>query len=573
MTGGLLDFFVLEAGEYTEQLDGALARASGKAPDLDIFTRNARALRGSATMARVDGIAKVATGLERLGRGLRDGTLQWSPQLRAAIVASVEDVKILIRGARAWGAAEDARAAKATAELDTLAPAFSRRSVVTPMIAVGSGLWMAAETADIAHGLRKWVEQGGNADALGETIKKVRSLRGIAALADLQPIKDVIDAVDDAGKAIELGAAPSDQHRYLFKAAADVLREASDAVNAGKKPVTDSAAVSAFNAAASLLVAGSEDKEYVVPISALFPDGAGDNVIHAAPNPPTTPAQRFRMEVVSQAEHLRRLVADARKAGEGPARQRAGNELKSASRALQRTAESFGETQTARAVQGLVEAAAAMETRALDALDQLALALAAGTPVGGTPTPISTPAQPAAPPAAPRVSAPMPRVSVPTPRVSAPTPRVSAPTPIVAAPAPAAPTPVVTPAAASAAPPPMAAPPRVAPALAPTPYIGTASVSRATGAIVLGAPSGASLDKALQSGLEGLARLNDQPLAEPANVDEDDGVVPIQDLLYRGKAALTRAIAVGESIKSGKSAPDQGTLAELFDLLELATTE
>jgi hypothetical protein len=573
MTGGLLDFFVLEAGEYTEQLDGALARASGKAPDLDIFTRNARALRGSATMARVDGIAKVATGLERLGRGLRDGTLQWSPQLRAAIVASVEDVKILIRGARAWGAAEDARAAKATAELDTLAPAFSRRSVVTPMLAVGSGLWMAAETADIAHGLRKWVEQGGNADALGETIKKVRSLRGIAALADLQPIKDVIDAVDDAGKAIELGAAPSDQHRYLFKAAADVLREASDAVNAGKKPVTDSAAVSAFNAAASLLVAGSEDKEYVVPISALFPDGAGDNVIHAAPNPPTTPAQRFRMEVVSQAEHLRRLVADARTAGEGPARQRAGNELKSASRALQRTAESFGETQTARAVQGLVEAAAAMEARALDALDQLALALAAGTPVGGTPTPISTPAQPAAPPAAPRVSAPMPRVSVPTPRVSVPTPRVSVPTPIVAAPAPAAPTPVVTPAAASAAPPPMAAPPRAAPALAPTPYIGTASVSRATGAIVLGAPSGASLDKALQSGLEGLARLNDQPLAEPANVDEDDGVVPIQDLLYRGKAALTRAIAVGDSIKSGKSAPDQDTLAELFDLLELATTE
>jgi hypothetical protein len=124
-----------------------------------------------------------------------------------------------------------------------------------------------------------------------------------------------------------------------------------------------------------------------------------------------------------------------------------------------------------------------------------------------------------------------------------------------------------------APPAPMPAPPRAAPALAPTPYIGTASVSRATGAIVMNAPSGASLNQALQSGLEGLARLNDQPLAEPANVDEDDGVVPIQDLLYRGKAALTRAIEVGESIKSGNVAPDQDTLAELFDLLELATTE
>ena len=147
MSQGLLDFFVLEAGEYTEQLDGALAKAAGNAPDLDLFTRNARALLGSATMARVQGIATVATGLERLGRGLRDGSLKWSPQLRSAIVAAVDDVKILVRGARTWGTAEDQRATARAAELDTLAPAFQRRSVVTPMIAIGSGLWMAAETA------------------------------------------------------------------------------------------------------------------------------------------------------------------------------------------------------------------------------------------------------------------------------------------------------------------------------------------------------------------------------------------------------------------------------------------
>jgi hypothetical protein len=50
-------------------------------------------------------------------------------------------------------------------------------------------------------------------------------------------------------------------------------------------------------------------------------------------------------------------------------------------------------------------------------------------------------------------------------------------------------------------------------------------------------------------------------------------VVPIQDLLYRGKAALARAIVVGESIKVAGMAPDQDALAELFDLLELATSE
>lgn len=545
MGTGLLDFFALEAGEYTEQLDGALARAAGKAPDLDVFTRNARALRGSATMARVEGIAKVATGLERLGRGLRDGSLQWSPQLRAAIVAAVDDIKILVRAARTWGKPEDERAAARAAELDALAPAFQRRSVVTPMMAIGSGLWLASETADLAAALRRWVDQTGSVDALADTVKRVRSLRGIAALADLPPIKDVIDTVDDVAKMLELGAAPTDAHRYLFRTASDVLREASEAVQGGRKPATNTGMVAAFTAASSLLVAGSEDKDYVIPISALFHDGGADGIVHASPNPPTTPQERFRMEVVSQAEHLRRLVADARSASGGPLRQRAANDLRSAARALQRAAESFGEAGTARSVQALTEPAAALEVMALDALDRIAVALSSGQSVTGraappttaaAETPVATPlvteaASPSAEePAAPTLPA-QPAPDVPRPPAPTPAPHTS------------------------------------------TPYVGTHAVSRATGAIVMPAPTGPSLQHALESGLSGLARLNDEPLAEPENVDEDDGVVPIQDLVYRGKSALTRAIAVGESIKSGATTADQETLAELFDLLELAATE
>lgn len=97
-------------------------------------------------------------------------------------------------------------------------------------------------------------------------------------------------------------------------------------------------------------------------------------------------------------------------------------------------------------------------------------------------------------------------------------------------------------------------------------------MSRATGAIVMPAPTGAALQHALDSGLSGLARLNDEPLAEPQNV-EDDGVVPIQDLLYRGKAALARAREVGDNIKAAGLSPDADALAELFDLLELAASD
>src|ERR1700679_1276963 len=123
MNPGLLDFFVLEGSECVEQLDGLLARAASGVPDFDAFARNARALRGSATMAKVKGITEVANALERIVKGLRDGSIAWPPHVRGAIIATVDDLKILIRGVRAWGPAEDARAAARSKELNELAPA------------------------------------------------------------------------------------------------------------------------------------------------------------------------------------------------------------------------------------------------------------------------------------------------------------------------------------------------------------------------------------------------------------------------------------------------------------------
>ncbi|MEA3246512.1 MAG: hypothetical protein U9Q74_10195, partial [Gemmatimonadota bacterium] len=333
-------------------------------------------------------------------------------------------------------------------------------------------------------------------------------------------------------------------------------------VQAGRKPAESSGTVAAFTAAAALLVAGSDDKDYVVPINALFPDGGGDNVVHAAPNPPTTPQERFRMEVVSHAEHLRRLVADARTASAGPSRQRAANDLRGAARGLQRAAESFGEQGVARTVQALVEPAAALETRALDELDRVAAALAAGS----RPTPVVSPAEPrATTQAQPAAQPAVPAAAPPPARPAAPTPAA----PVAAQPAAASPPAPDAPSA--PAEPPSQRP--AAAALAPTPYMGTPAVSRATGAIVMPAPAGDTLEQALASGLTSLERLNAEPLAEPAVVEEDEGIVPIQDLLYRGRSALMRAVEVGEAIKAGGAAPGEDALAELFDLLELATTE
>ena len=97
---GFLDFFVLEAGEYIEQLDALMLAASTGGPDLEALQRFARALRGSATMAKLPAFAEMAAGIERVGRGLRSGVTRWDPALAGALVATIDDCTLLLRNVR-----------------------------------------------------------------------------------------------------------------------------------------------------------------------------------------------------------------------------------------------------------------------------------------------------------------------------------------------------------------------------------------------------------------------------------------------------------------------------------------
>jgi hypothetical protein len=86
------------------------------------------------------------------------------------------------------------------------------------------------------------------------------------------------------------------------------------------------------------------------------------------------------------------------------------------------------------------------------------------------------------------------------------------------------------------------------------------------------APSGAALRDLLATGLSGLAPLAETTLAAPL-VGEEDDVVPIEDLLLRGRDALERALQIGDALRHAGAVPDPTTLAELYDLLQLAAAE
>ncbi|MGH7649708.1 MAG: Hpt domain-containing protein, partial [Gemmatimonadaceae bacterium] len=108
----VLDFFVVEASEYIDQMDATLnaARPGAAAPNVDALMAAAHRLRGSATMARQTSIAAVAAGVERVARALRERRVPWDAASSAALVAAVDDLRLLVRGARSWSSLEEQRA-------------------------------------------------------------------------------------------------------------------------------------------------------------------------------------------------------------------------------------------------------------------------------------------------------------------------------------------------------------------------------------------------------------------------------------------------------------------------------
>src|SRR5829696_3410913 len=303
---GFLDFFVLEAGEYVEQLDGLMPAAGDSGPDLDALQRVSRALRGSATMAKLTAFAEMAAGIERVGHGLRSGVTRWEPALAGALVATIDDCKLLLRNVRTWSQSDDARSRARIDELSRYAPAR-----VTPgsgQQTASDGGFLVTEVANIGAGAELLATRPSDRDAAANVLRRVRALRGIAGVKDHPSLADVLEATEHAAHPLERGEARISTERLAVLGAAAAMRTGG---------VLDPASpeLARFAAAIDAMQEKETEVERVVPIDQFFYEDGGPTVVQPAPNPPTSPAERFRLEVVSQGEHLRRLVADARGAG------------------------------------------------------------------------------------------------------------------------------------------------------------------------------------------------------------------------------------------------------------------
>lgn len=317
---GMADFFALEAGEYLERLDALLAPV--EPPAADEFVRLARALRGSALMANQQAIARAATGLEALARGVREGRRTWDPGTRQLAIRGVDDLKIFLRRVGSWTDADTAKAEALGRELEQQSgrPSAQLRAAEALGLDAGARAFVAREGAAIASALDRaatTLRGGGIAaakDALPAVLRALQPLRGLAALNDLPPLPDLLEGIEGAITELQRTAGGTGAKESggaaveLFQAAATAIAQAAREVAERGRPDADAPVFRAF---AQRLVAFVEREpgadQDVVPITTLYYSDAGPHVVKAG-TPATSAEPLSRMELVSHGDHLRQTA-------------------------------------------------------------------------------------------------------------------------------------------------------------------------------------------------------------------------------------------------------------------------
>jgi HPt (histidine-containing phosphotransfer) domain-containing protein len=332
---GMSDFFALEAGEYLERLDGLIA--AGDPPNVEELVRLARALRGSALMASQAAIARTAAGLEGLARAVREGRRAWDATTKQLAVRGVDDLKIFVRHAASWTAADTAKAEALAQELEQLAgrPSAQVRAAEAIGLDAGARAFVAREGAAIASALDRAAQTLRTNplahDPLQHVLRTLQPLRGLAAVNDLPPLPDLLEGIDRAiGELSRSGLEPPANLGELLQAGAVAIARAAREVAEKGRPDPEGAQFRQF---ASLLVTFMESEPDVVSIGSLYYSDSGPHIVSRGV-PAARPSTLGRLELVSHGEHLRQAADSLERAPSATQRELRAHTLAATFRAL-----------------------------------------------------------------------------------------------------------------------------------------------------------------------------------------------------------------------------------------------
>lgn len=468
----LREYFLTESADYLDRLETLANADDADAPEL---LRTARALRGSAQMAREERVRKLAATIETVARQLESGARPWDADTRERLTATLAEAREIAR----VGEDDPAGAARADAALARWAEVGVSAGEEAEPQAQGAAAdqetraFVETEVRGVIEELERALpaltREPMGREPLKALLRRQRTVLGSAALARFPIVSEALHAVEDATRVVaRKNLAVDDAWLALYREALDVLRDAVGRIRAGETTSPESPAVRELRSLRERLI-GDAGAAQPAPAPPPSPEGAE----------PVEVLAFFKTESNKLLDRIERM-AGAFAAATEERRTHLRAELRSALNALRDTSRTFGFERPARqAEQALERVTDGAATMLLDLLEQLREAV---QNVG----------------AAEPEEHPVPGETAEQPHAAA------AAEPAVAAAAAAAPAPE----------PEAAAPDVIVP-------------------------------------------------------DADHGdVVPIEELLYRGDAALRRALELRERVEAPGG--DADALAELFDLVELA---
>lgn len=318
---GRLQFFALEASDYLERL-ARLADQPGP-PDPGEFVRLTRALRGTALMAGLASFAQAAASLERVAKTHRDDPATWSVGRAQVVAGAVEEFQRLTRRSAAWSETDSEAADRLSRDLVSslggAPPTQPREAPETPSDELKPSVrdFVAREGAAIAGTLEHAAEALAldQPDAAADAIlPRLQSLRGLAALPRLSPLPEFLDAIELTIRSVRQSAVPAEGPAALRRAAAAVHRLVRDIADHGQASGDTPEIVLG---AVSLLEAFGRDDD-IVDIASLYRDDDPAPIVTRG-DVPERDATDAVIEIVSLADRLRQaadqMVAPSGRAG------------------------------------------------------------------------------------------------------------------------------------------------------------------------------------------------------------------------------------------------------------------
>ncbi|MBM4187238.1 MAG: hypothetical protein FJ206_08005 [Gemmatimonadetes bacterium] len=298
---GRLQFFALEATDYLERLTILIERPSP--PEGTELVRLVRALRGAALMAGLPPFANAAMAVEHIAKGFRDGQLPWDPDRVSLFADAVTVFRDLAGRAAAWSETETARAESLAARCrpgTTPVEPARRDDHLKPSVRsfVGREGAQIAGTLELAA---QAVELGTPGSTPDVVIQRLQPVRGLAGLPALAPLPDLLDAIELAIGVVRDGAAPPGAADSLRAAARAVATLSRDIAERGKADGDDPGVIAGARALCDTF--GSEDD--VVPIQSLFVARDPDPIVRQGIAPDPLAAADPHLELTGLADRLR----------------------------------------------------------------------------------------------------------------------------------------------------------------------------------------------------------------------------------------------------------------------------